>query len=160
MKDYDDTLKEAIARMPKSSVAKKEKLLEPGKKPTNPLFGYYILDKNGINPIEVDSDAWLEWQVANRYEGVSRVSASMARSPVSNREFYVSTVFLPVFHGTSPEWEPILWETMVFDSNGKEAAVNEVYCGRCAGTRADAERMHRITTAAVQSGAIPSPGTL
>jgi len=86
----------------------------------------YILDENGAPVIEPDLMKWGQWME----RGIRRVAQETIL------ESTVSTVFIGTDHGYG-ESTPILWETMVFGGPLDQEQT------RCAGSRADAEAMHR-----------------
>lgn len=66
----------------------------------------YILDENGKPVEEPDILKWCRWyQDSNEKRIVRRTRIG---------DVLVSTVFLGLDHGYSPEQPPILWETMIF----------------------------------------------
>lgn len=72
------------------------------------MIDYYRLDASGVPVLEPDVGAWARW-----YERVDR-ERQIARTDLAGGG-YVSTVFLGIDHGWG-EGDPVLWETMVFDT--------------------------------------------
>ena len=95
--------------------------------------GNYILDDQG-NPVE-EPDL-LKW---GRWFQESRDQRIVKQETVNGK--WVSTVFLGLDHQWGKGPPPILWECMVFKSNGKW---EEEDCDRCSGNREQAEAMHRM----------------
>ncbi len=76
---------------------------------------YYILDEN-LEPVVVDDALrWGEWfQNADRH---------LAKTTIEGID--VSTVFLGLNHDFMGEGSPILWETMIFDTENQEPLFDE-----------------------------------
>lgn len=72
------------------------------------MLDKYILDENGEPKAVASIEEWAEW-----YETADRKIAQ-----TSNQYYIVSTVFLALDHGWHDE-TPLLFETMVFHSDGK-----------------------------------------
>jgi len=89
----------------------------------------YILNEHGEPVPEPNLERWAEWfQTADR-----RVD----RTDLPNGGF-ISTVFLGLDHSFKESGPPVVWETMVFDSNRKSQ-----FMDRCSGSREQAEAMHQ-----------------
>jgi len=103
----------------------------------------WILDEHGVPRPEPDSGKWAEWFIGKNDE---ERAAALERRRVGLTDVgnvLVSTVFIGTDCGFVGDGPPILWETMVFRNDGD----NE--CARCAGSREQAEEMHRRTVEAL-----------
>lgn len=97
---------------------------------------YYILDGKEIVPASL-------WEWARWYGSADRHVAQ-----VQIGQYWVSTVFLGLDHNHWGEGAPLLFETMIFDLDGKTD-----HQTRCS-TWKEAEAMHAMACAHVRQGAI------
>lgn len=91
-------------------------------------LGLYILDASGKPVPEPDLDKWATWCEMFEHRRVANENIGGV---------CISTVFLGLDHNHSRQGPPILWETMAFGGHLDQAQM------RCAGSREQAEAMHR-----------------
>jgi len=107
-----------------------------------------MLDKDRKVTVTEDSLVWGRWYESGENRTVKRTEVC---------GYIVSTVFLGLDHayasGDPDDGEPVLWETMVFDGDGKGGIASwaDLDMLRCAGTWEDAEDMHNVMCATVRA---------
>lgn len=99
---------------------------------------HYVLDEGSHVPRKATLGEWAVWLEVQRgkpYGGLRRV-----RRDTLPDGTWVSTVFLGLDHGFDPDGPPILFETMIFDS--EDATSSDIdYQDRCS-TWDEALKMH------------------
>lgn len=101
----------------------------------------YVLDDDGNARVENDLMTWAAWmERGDRHLAVTR-------TPDGTR---ISTVFLGLDHNFGLEGSPILWETMVFDTDGPWQSYQDRYA-----TRDEAKRGHDAIVEAITAGKLP-----
>jgi hypothetical protein len=104
------------------------------------MIGEYILNEHGEPVLLKDRSKWAEWMGNPEHVIVRQEEVGESR---------ISTVFLGLnYNFESDGSPPILWETMVFNGPLDQLQV----C--CAGSREQAEAMHRETVERVKAHAM------